>query len=210
MKPSIFSLLGGIFALASGLLGFLHVLTPQLAFSLSLAGGALAIVSAMITIALAKPDTAPARAPTPTVPAPAPALPPAPPPAVREEEALLLLSLLQEKGRFVDFLMDDIGAYSDQQVGAAARVVQQGCKGVITQAFAPAPVASSPENAPIVLPAEASREAYKLVGTIPSGQEIRGRLLHKGWKPTRSELPRRTRALAEGELPVIAPAEVQL
>ncbi len=209
MKPSIFSLLGGLFALASGLLGFLQILSPQLAYSLSLAGGALAIVAVMITFAVAKPVSAPTPAPTPENKAPAPVLPPAPPTA-REEEALLLLSLLQEKGRFVDFLMDDISAYTDQQVGAAARIVQQGCRAVITQAFAPIPVAATPENAPIVLPADAPRETYKLVGTIPSGQEIRGRLLHKGWKPTRSELPRRTRALADGELPVIAPAEVQL
>ena len=44
--------------------------------------------------------------------------------------------MLQEKGRLVDFLMDDINAYSDAQVGAAARVVHAGCRGVLQDHFA--------------------------------------------------------------------------
>src|SRR4051794_27027006 len=60
-----------------------------------------------------------AKQPAPEIAAAAP-----PKPSVPEKEpgseALLLLSMLQEKGRFVDFLMEDIGGFANEQVGAAA------------------------------------------------------------------------------------------
>ena len=46
-------------------------------------------------------------------------------------EVVNFLAILQERGRFVDFLMDDITAYSDAQVGAAGRVLHEGCKAVL-------------------------------------------------------------------------------
>ena len=46
-----------------------------------------------------------------------------------DAEIVHFLAMLQDKGRLVDFLMDDINPYSDAQVGAAARVVHAGCKG---------------------------------------------------------------------------------
>ena len=36
-----------------------------------------------------------------------------------------ILSILQRDARLVDFLMEDISAYSDEQVGAAVRDVQE-------------------------------------------------------------------------------------
>ena len=58
-------------------------------------------------------------------PPPTPAVEPArpatePPRASRAAEIVHFLAMLQEKGRLVDFLMDDINAYGDAQVGAAA------------------------------------------------------------------------------------------
>ena len=45
-----------------------------------------------------------------------------------EAEIVSFLALLQERGRLVDFLMEDITSYDDAQVGAGARVVHQGAK----------------------------------------------------------------------------------
>ncbi len=42
--------------------------------------------------------------------------------------ALLLLAILQREGRLIDFLQEDVAAFSDADVGAAARVVHEGCK----------------------------------------------------------------------------------
>src|SRR6185295_12303890 len=56
-------------------------------------------------------------------PPPAPILPPAPPPT---DAALRLLGALQEEGRFVDFVEEDLGPYSDDQIGAAVRGIHEG------------------------------------------------------------------------------------
>jgi hypothetical protein len=45
------------------------------------------------------------------------------------DSALVLLGLLQKEGRLVDFLQEEITAYSDQEIGAAARVVHEAASG---------------------------------------------------------------------------------
>ena len=52
-----------------------------------------------------------------------------------EAEIVSFLATLQEQGRLIDFLMDDITTYDDGQVGAAARVVHQGCKAALQEHF---------------------------------------------------------------------------
>ena len=52
-----------------------------------------------------------------------------------EAEIVSLLAILQERGRLVDFLMEDITTYDDAQVGAAARVVHEGCKAALQEHF---------------------------------------------------------------------------
>ncbi len=42
--------------------------------------------------------------------------------------ALQLLALLQREGRFVDFLEEDVSKRSDDEIGAVARVVHDGCR----------------------------------------------------------------------------------
>ncbi|MBV9288668.1 MAG: DUF2760 domain-containing protein, partial [Hyphomicrobiales bacterium] len=80
---------------------------------------------------------APPPAAAPVRPAPAPEPPRAP---RADAEIVQFLAMLQEKGRLVDFLMDDINAYSDAEVGAAARVVHAGCKNVLHEHFSIHPV----------------------------------------------------------------------
>ncbi len=45
----------------------------------------------------------------------------------RVDGAAILLSLLQADGRFVDFLRQEISTFDDSDIGAAARVVHEGC-----------------------------------------------------------------------------------
>jgi len=138
----------------------------------------------------------------------------APPPSEagetrRQAEALSLLGVFQSKGRLIDFLMDDIGSYSDAQVGAAARVVQQGCKAALEEHFTIVPVASEKEGSAVTVPEGAPADAYRLVGKVSGEPPYRGALAHKGWRATSVKLPRVIQA--EGDrLPVIAPAQVEL
>ena len=47
--------------------------------------------------------------------------------------ALRLLGLLQQEGRLIDFLEEDIAPYSDAQVGAAVRAIHAGCRTALHQ-----------------------------------------------------------------------------
>ena len=51
--------------------------------------------------------------------------------------AVQILSILQRDSRLIDFLMEDVSAYSDEQVGAAVRDVQQQARqsGIQTEAI---------------------------------------------------------------------------
>ncbi len=50
--------------------------------------------------------------------------------------ALQLLGLLQREARFVDFIQEDVAPYTDAEIGAAARVVHEGCRKVLREHFA--------------------------------------------------------------------------
>ncbi len=117
--------------------------------------------------------------------------------------------MLQEKGRLVDFLMDDINAYSDAQVGAAARVVHAGCKGVLQEHFSINPVRAEQEGSTVQVPAGYSADEYRLVGKIAGSAPFSGVLVHRGWRTDIVKLPQLLRGAAD-PLPAIAPAEVEV
>ena len=126
-----------------------------------------------------------------------------------DAEIVHFLSMLQEKGRLVDFLMDDINAYSDAQVGAAARVVHAGCKSVLQEHFGICPVRAEPEGSTVQIPAGYSADEYRLVGRIAGSAPFSGVLVHRGWKTNMVKLPQLLRGVPD-RLPTIAPAEVEM
>ncbi len=142
----------------------------------------------------------------------APAKPTQAPAAPRAEaEVISLLAALQEKGRFIDFLMDDITAFEDAQVGAAARVVHQGCRSVLDEHFTVAPLHEAAEGSSVTVPATHAADEYRLTGNLRGEAPFRGTLVHKGWKTASVKLPRRIDSDAgENRLPAIAPAEVEI
>jgi len=155
--------------------------------------------------AAGKPDEedAPAVAPTAAAPAPAPA-----PDA--GSDALILLSLLQDRGRFLDFVAEDIGAYSDAQVAAASRVVHQGCKTVIDECLALAPAHPGAEGDRITVDPAADPNRYRLQGKLAPQPPYSGVVVHRGWKTTRLALPRRTRPIDPAGENIIAPVDVEV
>ena len=126
-----------------------------------------------------------------------------------EAEVVSLLATLQAKGRLVDFLMDDINAYNDAQVGAAARVVHAGCKAVLAEHFQIHPVREEKEQSQVVVPADYPADEYRLLGKISGQAPFAGTLVHHGWKTDFVKLPTILRGSAD-RLPAIAPAEVEL
>jgi hypothetical protein len=144
-------------------------------------------------------------APPPAAPAPTPAPAPAP-----GGDALILLSLLQERGRFLDFVAEDIGAYSDAQVAAASRVVHQGCKAVIDECLAPVPAHAGAEGDRITVDPAADPNRYRLQGKVAQQPPYSGVVVHRGWKTTRLAMPRYTRPIDPSGENVVAPVDVEV
>jgi hypothetical protein len=153
----------------------------------------------------------PVRPQVPEPAPPAPAQPAASPEMAVEAGVVQFLARMQEKGRLVDFLMDDITPFSNEQIGVVARVVHQGCREVVRGAFEIQPVHPGGEREEIVLAGDFDAGAYRLVGKVPEHPPYRGTVLHRGWKATRISLPRvsaTTLDLAAGR--IIAPTEVEV
>src|SRR5215468_10808870 len=140
---------------------------------------------------------------------PAMAAPPARADADADAEIVSFLAMLQEKGRLVDFLMDNINPYDDAQVGAAARVVHAGCKSVLQEHFSIHPLRTEDEGSTVQVPAGYAADEYRLVGKIAGQAPFSGVLVHRGWKTDMVKLPQLLPS-APGQLPAIAPAEVEL
>ena len=152
-----------------------------------------------------------ARASAPAQPVqiatPVPIQPPAPAANQAEAEIVAFFGLLQEKGRLVDFLMEDITPYEDAEVGAAARVIHQGGRQVLQEYFHVTPISEAAEGTQVTVPAGYATDQFRLVGKLTGEPPFTGTLLHKGWKTEFVKLPR---ILNAERLPSIAPAEVEL
>ncbi|HUA22324.1 MAG TPA: DUF2760 domain-containing protein [Bryobacteraceae bacterium] len=139
----------------------------------------------------------------------APAAPskPAAPQAGPSEGALQILGILQRDSRLIDFLMEDISAYADDQVGAAVRNLHDQCRDTLNRYLRLAPVIDGVEGTFTKIEPTA-QATVKLLGNVPaSGKAPGGLLRHKGWRAEKIDLP----PIAPGAgASVIAPAEVEV
>lgn len=123
------------------------------------------------------------------------------------DAAFHLLGLLQRDGRFIDFIEEDVAAYSDAEIGAAARVVHEGCRKALREHFTLEPVRNEAEGSPITLEAGFDASAIRLTGNVVGEAPFRGSLGHRGWRVAEVRLPK----LAEKhDTRILAPAEVEL
>jgi hypothetical protein len=123
------------------------------------------------------------------------------------DAALQLLGLLQKEARFIDFIQEDIAAYSDADVGIAARVVHEGCSKVVKEHFTLDTVRKETEGSTVTLPQGFDATLVRLTGHIVGTAPFTGQLIHKGWQVKQIHLPKLT---AEHDAKIIAPAEVEL
>ena len=139
----------------------------------------------------------------------APATPPSARPERVSDGALQLLAILQRDARLVDFLMEDISAYSDEQVGAAVRDVHGQCRQALSRHVRLTPVIDGVEGTYTKLdPSGADPARVRLLGNVPAkGLPPGGALRHKGWRAEKVDLPpldpRRDTA-------IVAPAEIEI
>jgi hypothetical protein len=149
--------------------------------------------------------------PTPAPPPAPAAAAPAPRASVLKEPnpdaALQLLALLQRDARLIDFVGEDLGGYADAQIGAAARLVHEGCAKVLREHFSLVPVRDEAEGSRVTLPAGFDAAAVRVTGNVVGQPPFAGSLRHRGWRVTEARLPK----LAEQhDARVVAPAEVEL
>lgn len=135
--------------------------------------------------------------------------PPSPPRLleVPPNSALQLLGLMQQEGRFIDFLEEDVQSFSDAEVGAAARVVHEGCRTAVREHFTIVPIRAEEEGASLTLSAGFDASMVRLTGNVVGEAPFTGRLVHRGWRASEVRLPK---VVASHDLGVLAPAEVEL
>jgi hypothetical protein len=126
---------------------------------------------------------------------------------VEPNAGLQLLGLLQQEGRFIDFLQEDVGAYSDSEVGAAARVVHEGCRKTLRQHFVIEAVRTESEGTRVTLPEGFDASTVRLTGRVVGRAPFTGNLTHRGWRVSEIKLPQ---VAAGHDLAIVAPAEVEL
>jgi hypothetical protein len=140
------------------------------------------------------------------VKSPTPAAKPAPQ-ARPSDGALQILGLLQRDSRLIDFLMEDISAYADDQVGAAVRNLHDQCRDSLNRYLRLAPVIDAVEGSFTKLETN-DPATVKLLGNVPvSGKAAGGILRHKGWRAEKIDLPPTPPSQS---VTAIAPAEVEV
>jgi hypothetical protein len=132
---------------------------------------------------------------------------PAAPEARTSDGALQLLGILQRDARLLDFLMEDLKPYSDDQVGAAFRQVNEQGRATLMRYLTVRPVIDAVDNTRVTVPSR-DPNTVKLIGNVPAdGNVSQGLLRHKGWRVERVELPK---APSGQNLQVLAPAEIEV
>jgi hypothetical protein len=131
---------------------------------------------------------------------------PAAPPERASDGALQMLAILQRDSRLIDFLMEDISTYDDEQVGAAVRALHDQCRDALARYVRLAPLIDGVENTFATIPPALNNPAVvKFVGNVPAEPPRGGVLRHKGWRAERIDLP----PLVQ-DASVVAPAEIEI
>jgi Domain of unknown function (DUF2760) len=129
------------------------------------------------------------------------------PPERRHASGLVVLSLLQREGRLIDFLQEDVTAFSDAEVGAAARVVHSGCQRAFKEHFTVEPILKDAEGSAVQIPAGFDAQRIRVTGNVAGQPPFRGTLKHHGWVLTEVRLPVMSETL---DPRVLVAAEVEL
>jgi hypothetical protein len=130
-----------------------------------------------------------------------------PKPATPSGESVRLLGLLQREGRLLDFLLEEVQAYPNEQIGAAVRDIHRGCQHALNEHLVLEPVIAKKEGEKVEVPAGFDPSAIRLTGNVTGEPPFRGTLQHHGWRV--KEIKLQPAPEGQDEL-VLQPAEVEL
>lgn len=121
--------------------------------------------------------------------------------------SLAVLVAMQREGRMVDFLLEEIDAYDDAQVGAACRQIHKSCQKVVRELVEVGPVRAEREGSKVTIEEGFDPSAIRLVGRVSGSPPFKGILKHHGWRATEVRL---APVPNEQDPNVITPAEVEI
>jgi len=128
----------------------------------------------------------------------------------QHDEVISLLSLLQSRGRFLDFVSQDVSKYDDAHIGRVARYVQQGCSAVMSEHFEMARAHDSNEGSQFTITNGYDPRSIRFSGRVPERPPFAAKLIHRGWKVLSVKLPKII-PISETEADrIIAPAEAEV
>lgn len=125
----------------------------------------------------------------------------------RQAGATLLLGLLQQEGRLVDFLQQELTGFEDADIGVVARSVHEGCRKVLSANMSIKPIRDEPEGQSLTLPVGFDADSVKLTGGVTGAAPFTGILRHRGWRAENVSLPVESSAARAA---VLCQAEVEL
>lgn len=136
-------------------------------------------------------------------------------PAAKKEPAaeklhasgLFVLSVLQQDGRLIDFLQQDVTAFADEDVATAARVVHGGCRKALQRLVAVSPVLNDAEASTVTVQSGFDANRIRLTGNVTGQPPYKGTLKHHGWVASDLRFPTLGDAV---DYRILAPAEVEL
>ena len=130
-----------------------------------------------------------------------------PPPAFKPSDgALQILGILQRDSRIIDFLMEDITSYSDDQIGSAVRAMQTAARDALVRYVSLTPVIDGGEGT-FTKPPSNDPAVVKYLGNVPAAGATGGTLRHRGWRASSITLPSLNPRV---DVTVIAPAEIEV
>jgi hypothetical protein len=120
---------------------------------------------------------------------------------------LRLLQNLQQAGRLIDFLKEDIASFTDAQVGAAVRKIHQDCRQVLEEVVTIRPLKEESEGSIVQVPKGYNPAEIKVVGKVKGEPPFSGILIHRGWKAHKRSLPKK---VGEDTPEILCPAEIEI
>ena len=130
-----------------------------------------------------------------------------PPPPKPSAEGVRILGILQREARLLDFLMENIQAYTDDQIGASVRDIHSKSQSTLKKYVTLEPVLANEEGAQVTIQAGFDPSAVRLVGNVTGNPPFKGTLQHAGWRVKSLDIPKPPEGVDDF---VLMPAEVEL
>ncbi len=128
-------------------------------------------------------------------------------PVKSDPSHIRMLSLLQQSGRLIDFLKEDIQGFTDGQIGAVARKIHSDCNAILEEIVTVRPIRQENEGTTVTIDKGFDPSEIKITGNVKGEAPYTGKLVHKGWKVHKHSLPKQTGSVTPG---IIYPAEIEI